>query len=166
MVTISSSQLRPLLLSTLLIACLFYLYLFPLNWSSGASRPAHVDQSASSADQLVVAKPHPNLPDPSLPPAWHNTTRANAAFVILTRNKELDDVRWTMRQLEARFNHKFNYPYVFLNDEPFTEEFKELTRAMTSAQVQYGERHVIDWMEMVSAKTKEVSICPFHFLKL
>jgi alpha 1,2-mannosyltransferase len=71
-----------------------------------------------------------------------------------------------MRQLEARFNHKFNYPYVFLNDEPFTQEFKELTRAMTSAEVQYGERHVIDWMEMVSAKTKEVSICPLYFLQL
>lgn len=140
MVTITSSQLRPLLLSTLVIACLLYLYAFPLNWSSGSTKSAHVDQSASSAEQVVVvSEPHPNLPDPSLPPAWHNTTRANAAFVILTRNKELDDVRWTMRQLEARFNHKFNYPYVFLNDEPFTEEFRELTSGMTNAKIQYGE---------------------------
>lgn len=138
MITITSSQLRPILLSSLLIICLTYLYLFPLNLSSGTTRPVHVDNSASSVDQVVIAKPHPNLPDPSLPAAWLNTTRANAAFVILTRNKELDDVRWTMRQLEARFNSKFNYPYVFLNDQPFTEEFKELTRAMTKAQVQYG----------------------------
>ena len=28
-----------------------------------------------------------------------------------------------MKQLEDRFNKKFNYPYVFLNEEPFSEDF-------------------------------------------
>src|SRR5687768_10667711 len=41
--------------------------------------------------------------------------QANACFVILIRNGDLHDFRWTMRQLEDRFNHKYNYPYVFLN---------------------------------------------------
>ena len=27
--------------------------------------------------------------------------------------------------LEDRFNKEFQYPYVFLNEEPFSEEFKE-----------------------------------------
>ena len=49
--------------------------------------------------------------------------RANAAIVMLARNSELNDVVSSMRQLEDRFNAKFNYPWVFLNDEPFTEEF-------------------------------------------
>ena len=26
--------------------------------------------------------------------------------------------------MEDRFNKKYNYPYVFLNEEPFTDEFK------------------------------------------
>ncbi|KAG1294325.1 hypothetical protein G6F66_005308 [Rhizopus arrhizus] len=43
-----------------------------------------------------------------------------------------------MQQLEARFNHKFQYPYVFLNDVEFTEEFKTLTRSMTDAEIKYG----------------------------
>ena len=30
-----------------------------------------------------------------------------------------------MRQLEDRFNWKYNYPWVLLNDEPFTDEFRE-----------------------------------------
>jgi len=43
-----------------------------------------------------------------------------------------------MRQLEDRFNKKYNYPYVFLNDVPFTEEFKELTSALTKGKTEYG----------------------------
>lgn len=82
---------------------------------------------------------NPNLRDPSSPPAWINATRVKAAFVILTRNSELDGVRTAMRQLEARFNHKFNYPYIFLNDEPFTDDFKHLTASLTNAETKYGE---------------------------
>jgi len=29
-----------------------------------------------------------------------------------------------MKQMEDRFNKKFNYPYVFLNEQPFSDEFK------------------------------------------
>lgn len=75
---------------------------------------------------------------PTTTAPWQNKTRANAAFVILTRNSELDALRKTMQQLEARFNSKFNYPYVFLNDEDFTDEFRELTTSMTSAETHYG----------------------------
>jgi alpha 1,2-mannosyltransferase len=71
-------------------------------------------------------------------PVRQNTTRVKAAFVILTRNSELEALRKTMQQLEARFNHKFQYPYVFLNDVEFTEEFKTLTRSMTDAEIKYG----------------------------
>ena len=30
-----------------------------------------------------------------------------------------------MEQMEDRFNKKFQYPYVFLNDVPFDETFKK-----------------------------------------
>ena len=29
-----------------------------------------------------------------------------------------------MARMEQRFNHKFRYPYVFLNNGPFSDEFK------------------------------------------
>ncbi|KAI9266777.1 glycosyltransferase family 15 protein [Phascolomyces articulosus] len=79
---------------------------------------------------------HPNLTPPST--NNHNGTSVKAAFVILTRNSELDGVRQAIRQMEARFNHKFGYPYVFLNDEPFTDEFKESTSSLTNAETKYG----------------------------
>ena len=43
-----------------------------------------------------------------------------------------------MRQIEDRFNHQFHYPWVFLNDETFTQEFRILTAGMASGDVEYG----------------------------
>jgi len=50
---------------------------------------------------------------------------ANATFVILVRNFELKALVKTLKQMEDRFNNQYHYPYVFLNEEPFTDEFKE-----------------------------------------
>jgi mannosyltransferase len=44
----------------------------------------------------------------------------------------------TMRDLERTWNNKFNYPYIFFNDKPFTDEFKQKTQSMTNAKCQYG----------------------------
>lgn len=49
---------------------------------------------------------------------------ANATFVILSRNSDLGPVMTSMQQIEDRFNSRHGYPWVILNDEPFTEEFK------------------------------------------
>jgi alpha 1,2-mannosyltransferase len=68
-----------------------------------------------------------------------------AAFVILARNSDLNGVRHAMRQLEDRFNQKFNYPYVFLNEEYFTDEFKQKTASLTRATVHYGKIDADHW---------------------
>ncbi|KAJ1944420.1 hypothetical protein GGF37_002199, partial [Kickxella alabastrina] len=57
----------------------------------------------------------------------------NGCFAVLARNQDWRSLRESMKQMEDRFNHQFNYPYVFLNDEPFSEEFKNMTRSMTNA---------------------------------
>jgi mannosyltransferase len=56
----------------------------------------------------------------------------------LVRNSEVDDMVSSMVDLERTWNHKFNYPWTFFNDEPFSEEFKKKTRAATNAEVRYG----------------------------
>jgi alpha 1,2-mannosyltransferase len=50
---------------------------------------------------------------------------ANATFYILARNWEVKQLVKSLSEIEARFNHRHHYPYVFLNDEPFTDDFKE-----------------------------------------
>ncbi|KAG2137867.1 glycosyltransferase family 15 protein [Suillus bovinus] len=64
--------------------------------------------------------------------------KANASFVILVRNSELWGIMSSMKQLEDRFNRKFQYPYVFLNDQPFTQNFKDHIRALTNSTVEFG----------------------------
>lgn len=90
----------------------------------------------NNQDQQVIThgdvdEEYKKLTDSTLP-------RVNAAFVVLVRNSELYALRSSMRYLEDRFNHKYNYPWIFLNEEPFTEEFKNMTSMMTNAQVNYG----------------------------
>lgn len=64
--------------------------------------------------------------------------RANAAFVILARNKELDGVLQSMKSVERHFNRWYHYPYVFLNDGEFNETFKETVQKYASSTVEFG----------------------------
>ncbi|OBA18068.1 glycosyl transferase [Metschnikowia bicuspidata var. bicuspidata NRRL YB-4993] len=64
--------------------------------------------------------------------------RANASFVMLARNSEVDDVVSSMKSMERHFNQWFNYPWVFLNDVEFDEHFKEEVRKHTKADVEFG----------------------------
>jgi mannosyltransferase len=64
--------------------------------------------------------------------------RANAAFVILARNKELDGVIQSIKSVERHFNRWYHYPYVFLNDGDFNETFKETVSNYTSGHVEFG----------------------------
>jgi len=50
---------------------------------------------------------------------------ANAVMLMLARNSELEGAVSSVKQLEEKFNRRYNYPWVFLNEEPFTEEFKQ-----------------------------------------
>ncbi|KAH8116552.1 glycosyl transferase [Phellopilus nigrolimitatus] len=84
--------------------------------------------------------PRPNAPvnvtiSPALDPLTH---RANATLFMLARNSELDGVEATVRSLEQSFNRKHRYPWVFLNEVPFTYEFKRRIRALTRADVHFG----------------------------
>jgi len=64
--------------------------------------------------------------------------RANAAFVVLARNKELEGVVQSIKSIERHFNRWFHYPYVFLNDGDFEQSFKDTVTNYTSAPVEFG----------------------------
>lgn len=64
--------------------------------------------------------------------------KANASIVMLAREIDLEGVISTMKQVEDRFNRKFNYPWVFLNEKPFSERFINWTSRMTDSPVEYG----------------------------
>lgn len=64
--------------------------------------------------------------------------KANATFVTLARNQDLSELIESIRQVEDRFNHKFHYDWVFLNDKEFNEEFIKTTSAFVSGKTKYG----------------------------
>ncbi|KAE9398864.1 glycosyltransferase family 15 protein [Gymnopus androsaceus JB14] len=87
--------------------------------------------------------PAHNEPDDSPPAVFpsnnaYNQSLANATFVMLVRNSDLDGTISSIRALEDRFNSKFGYPYVLLNDEPFTTEFKRRVSALTFSKMKFG----------------------------
>lgn len=65
--------------------------------------------------------------------------RMNATFVTLARNSDVWEIARSIRQVEDRFNHRYNYDWVFLNDQPFDDTFKKVTTALTSGNTKYGE---------------------------
>lgn len=67
-----------------------------------------------------------------------NRTRTKAAFVVLARNSDRVEFLESMKHMEDRFNYWAQYDYVFLNDEPFDEDFKKYTQRLTKAKCQYG----------------------------
>ena len=60
----------------------------------------------------------------SLPPFGQPSPKPRAALISLVRNTELPGLVQSMRQLEYQWNRKYNYPWIFFNDEPFDDEFK------------------------------------------
>ncbi|KAI9790112.1 MAG: hypothetical protein M1835_001207 [Candelina submexicana] len=80
------------------------------------------------------------------------SNKPRAALISLVRNSELEGLMQSMRQLEHHWNRKYQYPWVFFNDEPFSDEFKAATQNLTSAQCYYEvvpEEHwsLPDWID-------------------
>ena len=95
--------------------------------------------SVEELSKLAVPDVHGNYFPPEFNPAEINKApRAKAAFISLVRNSELEELRQSMEEFEYRFNRKYNYPWIFLNDVPFTDEFKKGVRKMTRAPIHFG----------------------------
>jgi alpha 1,2-mannosyltransferase len=80
------------------------------------------------SNQKDTHKSQNTIPDQyhwPLEPPFTLNRRANATIVMLARNGDIHGVAKSIKQMEDRFNKRFRYPYVFLNEEPFTDQFKK-----------------------------------------
>lgn len=62
----------------------------------------------------------------------------NATFVSLVRNKEIWKMAESIRSVEDRFNDKYHYNWLFINDEQFTEQFKTTAKTLCSGKVTFS----------------------------
>ena len=90
-------------------------------------------------DTRRISEKHDKVFVPGCLEPQTNGPRANAAFVVLARNKELEGVIQSMKSIERHFNRWFNYPYVFLNDGEFNDTFKEMVANYTDSTVEFGQ---------------------------
>jgi len=102
-------------------------------------KPQRLDSSNANSRLAATGEPQGKLTYASekYAPGPAGTARINATLLALVRNEELKDMLSSMRDLERTWNHKFNYPWTFFNDVPFTEEFKRETRKLTKAECRY-----------------------------
>ena len=77
----------------------------PLRWLEGNSKNRHARSETGVLSSLTSKRPR-------------------AALISLVRNSELNGMMQSMRQLEHQWNRKYQYPWIFFNDEPFSDEFK------------------------------------------
>ncbi|KIM88037.1 glycosyltransferase family 15 protein [Piloderma croceum F 1598] len=90
--------------------------------------------------------PPPSVPDTATSTAdspkdeflYDHTYRANATLLILARNSDLEGTIRSMREIEDRFNRKYNYPWVLLNEVPFTSEFIKRVSVLTASHIEFG----------------------------
>ncbi|EMC91518.1 glycosyltransferase family 15 protein [Baudoinia panamericana UAMH 10762] len=71
--------------------------------------------------------------------------RMNATFVTLARNSDVWEIARSIRQVEDRFNRKYHYDWVFLNDAEFDETFISVTTALVSGNTRYGKIDSYHW---------------------
>jgi alpha 1,2-mannosyltransferase len=64
--------------------------------------------------------------------------RENATLLTLCRNSDLYELLETIQSVEDRFNSQYHYPWVFLNDVPFTDDFKDRVQSMVSGDAKFG----------------------------
>ena len=135
----------------------------PQDLPNPVSESSTGDVGASSRRLLEeYGKQHPLAMTPN-DPGWDDLLninpgpRMNATFVTLARNSDVWSIAESIRQVEDRFNRRYNYDWVFLNDKEFDDTFKKVTSSLVSGQTHYGvipEEHwsYPEWIDQEKAK--------------
>ncbi|TPX34709.1 hypothetical protein SmJEL517_g02677 [Synchytrium microbalum] len=76
--------------------------------------------------------------------------RENGVILSLLRNEDLPELLETLKNFEERFNHRWHYPYLMLNNEEFSTEFMESVQSATESQVQFGLVEDFDFPDFIN----------------
>lgn len=117
----------------------------PLGFSTGTQTSSGGSAGAPQPEADKDLGTSPLLTQPGSSAQWEDLVgiapgpRMNATFVTLARNADVWDIARSIRQVEDRFNRRYNYDWVFLNDKPFDDTFKAVTSSLASGKTHYGE---------------------------
>jgi alpha 1,2-mannosyltransferase len=63
--------------------------------------------------------------------------KINACIIALIRNWDIYQFSETISRFEKNFNNKYQYPYIFFNDEPFDDNFKNKIKILTKSSIEF-----------------------------
>lgn len=91
--------------------------------------------------------------------------RSDSVILILCKNDEKEKIKTTLINFEEQFNSNYHYPYVFLNDKDWTEDFKtELRQTLKGSSVKFGKVDPKDWV-MPATINREQAIQNWEIMK-
>jgi Glycolipid 2-alpha-mannosyltransferase len=128
------SPLRFLVIFIFSIAAMTAYAMYLMTFGMREAFTPEPDAAVKEYEAYLASPQHQSL----IYPTENDRAHGKAALIALVRNREVDDMAQSMRELEQTFNHKFNYPWIFFNDEPFTDRFIQTTSALTNAETRYG----------------------------
>ncbi|CAN6631749.1 alpha-1,2 mannosyltransferase Ktr1p [Trichomonascus vanleenenianus] len=105
--------------------------------SSKAKPNADLEAAKPQVLDQTLGQTHQQSSPAAAPVDKESYQRANATFVTLARNSDLWELVNSIREVEDRFNHKYGYDWVFLNDQPFDENFIKITSMLISGKTKY-----------------------------
>ena len=116
---------------SIILVFFIYFFLWPSPGEIITNDELNQQQHSKSFSEIPPKSQSPRaLPNP--------VKKVKATFVTLARNADLWELLSSIQSIEDRFNSKFGYDWVFLNDEPFTDEFIEETTKSISGTTKYG----------------------------
>ncbi|TKY87224.1 hypothetical protein EX895_003901 [Sporisorium graminicola] len=125
---------------TLRFVVLALISLLSLHYLASFTSTTYHDQVGNLRSSWSSSLQHNDVAHTDLTIPYANTPRANATFVVLCREGEIGGILESLQLLESTFNDRphHRYPYVFLNDKPFSDTFKLRISRAVSSSVEFG----------------------------
>lgn len=70
--------------------------------------------------------------------SYSTNLTVNGCIFVLLPFERIENLKKTIKQFESAFNQKANYPYVILNNEPFSISIENTIRDLTQSKVEFG----------------------------
>ncbi|KAF2236401.1 glycosyltransferase family 15 protein [Viridothelium virens] len=140
-----------------LLGCLLVLTLLEIClhvYSLRVTPPTHpLDPPFASSCRIPPDSPLPH--DDDTAPYDVGLSRENATILMLARNSDVEGAASAIRSLEERFNRWFHYPVVFLNDQEWSEEFREKVGQEASGETVFAQIPAEMWGWPVDGEGRE-----------
>ena len=70
--------------------------------------------------------------------SYSTNLTVNGCIFVLLQFERIENLKKTIKQFESAFNQKANYPYVIVNNEPFSMSIENTIRDLTQSKVEFG----------------------------